>query len=43
VPNHSLEQIFLDSGQESDLAPFLGDLSQNEKSSGIKPPVTEDL
>ena len=29
----------MDSAQESDLAPFFGDLSQSEKLSEIKPPL----
>ena len=32
----------LQSGQESDLAPLIGDLSQSEKLSDFKPPLDRD-
>jgi hypothetical protein len=31
----------MDSAQDSDLAPFLGDMSQSEKLSEIKPPLAD--
>ena len=36
---NSLEHLFF--AQESDLAPFIGDLSKSEKKSEIKPPLVE--
>ena len=42
VPNHYSEHLlfrWICSAQDSDLAPFFGDLSQIEKLSEIKPPL----
>ena len=43
VTNHYPEHLLfqMDSAQDSDLAPFLGDMSQSEKLSEIKPPLAD--